>query len=42
MSEATEALELIQIDHTLADVMIVDSGCRQGNGLGGSQPLLAP
>jgi putative transposase len=28
MLEATEALELIQIDHTLADVMIVDSDRR--------------
>jgi len=32
MLEATEALELIQIDHTLADVMIVDSVYRRSIG----------
>jgi transposase InsO family protein len=32
MLEATEALELIQIDHTLADVMIVDSVYRHSIG----------
>jgi putative transposase len=32
MLEATEALELIQIDHTLADVMIVDSVHRHSIG----------
>jgi putative transposase len=32
MLEATEALELIQIDHTLADVMIVDSVHRRSIG----------
>lgn len=32
MLEATEALELVQIDHTLADVMIVDSEYRRSIG----------
>ena len=32
MLEATEALELIQVDHTLADVMIVDSVYRRSIG----------
>jgi putative transposase len=32
MLEATEALELVQIDHTLADVMIVDSVHRRSIG----------
>jgi putative transposase len=32
MLEATEALELVQIDHTLADVMIVDSKYRRSIG----------
>ena len=32
MLEATEALELIQIDHTLAEVMIVDSVYRRSIG----------
>jgi putative transposase len=32
MLEATEALELVQIDHTLADVMIVDSVYRRSIG----------
>jgi putative transposase len=32
MLEATEALELVQIDHTLADVMIVDSHHRRSIG----------
>jgi putative transposase len=32
MLEATDALELIQIDHTRADVMIVDSEYRRSIG----------
>lgn len=32
MLEATEVLELIQIDHTLADVVIVDSVYQRSNG----------
>jgi hypothetical protein len=32
MLEATDALELVQIDHTLADVMIVDSEYRRSIG----------
>ena len=31
MLEVSEALELIQIDHTLADVMVFDSVYRRSN-----------